>query len=221
MAGATALADTPGEADDWDDFAPVRVGITPHLPGINVLHRGESVWIQRNQDASNRIDPSFSLTSRHCPPFCLQPMVIAEGVQTLGELEMLDYLGRTHRHSDVLIIDSRSNPEYREAAIPGAINTPWTDLVEAVGAVEFIIETRLTDFGGEKQTSSWDFREAKTLVIYDNGPWCGQAASMIRALLRFDYPAERIKWYRGGLQDWHAVGLTVIVPDSVGRREDN
>lgn len=203
--------------DDWDAFAPIQVSITPQLPGLHVLHRGERVWVQRNQDPSALIEPAFALTSRACPPFCLQPMVLADGIQTLGELEMLDYLGRLGRVPDMLVVDARSSPEYREAAIPGAINTPWTDLVEAVGAVEFIIEERLSDFGGERAGSSWDFSAAKTLVIYDNGPWCGQAASMIRALLRFDYPADKIKWFRGGLQDWHTVGLTVIAPDTVGR----
>jgi len=31
-------------------------------------------------------------------------------------------------------------------------------------------------------------------------------------LLKFGYPPEKIKWYRGGMQAWETVGLTTIKP---------
>jgi len=40
--------------------------------------------------------------------------------------------------------------------------------------------------------------------------WCGQSPSSIKTLLRFGYPAKKLKWYRGGMQDWEILGLTVI-----------
>jgi hypothetical protein len=33
-------------------------------------------------------------------------------------------------------------------------------------------------------------------------------------LLRFGYPAEKIKWYRGGMQNWANMGFTTIKPDT-------
>jgi hypothetical protein len=29
-------------------------------------------------------------------------------------------------------------------------------------------------------------------------------------LLNFGYPAHKLKWYRGGMQDWEILGLTVV-----------
>jgi len=54
----------------------------------------------------------------------------------------------------------------------------------------------------------YDFEHAKTLVLFCNGPWCSQSPSMIFALLEVGYPPEKIKWYRGGMQDWLSAGMT-------------
>jgi rhodanese-related sulfurtransferase len=29
-------------------------------------------------------------------------------------------------------------------------------------------------------------------------------------LLKYGYPADKIKWYRGGMQNWTALGLTTV-----------
>ena len=31
---------------------------------------------------------------------------------------------------------------------------------------------------------------------------------MIKQLLKIGYPAEKIKWYRGGMQSWLGLGMT-------------
>jgi rhodanese-related sulfurtransferase len=33
---------------------------------------------------------------------------------------------------------------------------------------------------------------------------------MIKALLEVGYPAEKIKYYRGGMQAWTSLGLSVV-----------
>lgn len=193
-----------------DDFEPLLVGISPTQESVPVLHRGETIWVQREQDQTNTIDPAFALTSRPCPSFCIQPMTLAPGVDTLGELEMLDYLSRLGQTPDMLVVDSRSTPEFAAGAIPGAINVPWTNLAESVGAVDFTIEEHLHDFGVRGRLGSFDFSNAKTLVLYCNGPWCGQSPSNIRTLLRLGYPPEKLKWYRGGMQAWRGFGFPII-----------
>jgi hypothetical protein len=40
--------------------------------------------------------------------------------------------------------------------------------------------------------------------------WCGQSPTNIRQLLSMGYPADKLKWYRGGMQDWQILGLTVM-----------
>ena len=55
-----------------------------------------------------------------------------------------------------------------------------------------------------------DFSKAKTLVLFCNGMWCGQSPNNIKSLLKMGYPADKIKWYRGGMQDWEVLGLTTV-----------
>jgi rhodanese-related sulfurtransferase len=47
-------------------------------------------------------------------------------------------------------------------------------------------------------------------VLYCNGIWCGQSPTNIRQLLALGYPAHKLKWYRGGMQSWKALGLTTV-----------
>ena len=58
----------------------------------------------------------------------------------------------------------------------------------------------------------FDFSQAKTLVLFCNGPWCGQSPNNIKGLLKIGYPASKIKWYRGGMQEWESLGLTTVKP---------
>ena len=55
-----------------------------------------------------------------------------------------------------------------------------------------------------------DFSKAKTLVMFCNGMWCGQSPNNIKSLLKMGYPANKIKWYRGGMQDWEVLGLSTV-----------
>ena len=45
-----------------------------------------------------------------------------------------------------------------------------------------------------------------------NGNWCALSPFNIRTRLRFGYPADKIKWYRGGMQNWSNPGLTTLKP---------
>lgn len=63
--------------------------ITQDIGSINVMHGSAKVTIMENQDISNTINPDYALTSRKCPPFRISPIKIAEGVETLGELEVI------------------------------------------------------------------------------------------------------------------------------------
>lgn len=65
------------------------VGITESLPWVEVRHHGKRVRIERIPDNANLIDLEYAVTSRPCPPYCIQPMQLAPGVETVGELELL------------------------------------------------------------------------------------------------------------------------------------
>jgi len=188
------------------------VGLTADQPWLDVMHNGRIVRIERELDNFNTIEPDFSLTSRPCPPYCIQPMYLAPGVETVGELEVLELLKQMgRRDDDILLIDSREIEWLqRSGQIPGSIHIPWTALhpKHADGAaIAEILELR---FGAIRNGPLWDFSHAKTLVFYCNGIWCGQSPTNIKQLLALGYPAQKLKWYRGGMQAWKSLGLTTV-----------
>ena len=190
------------------------VNITHDLPFVEIRVKDGTVRIERNPDPFNMIDPDYALTSRRCPPFCIQPMQLAPGVDTIGELELLDYLERaTSGLGDVLVVDSRDGTwPARSGIIPGAVLIPWQELFLEKGDPQHIASLLEDRFGARRDGPLWSFAQAKTLVLYCNGPWCGQSPTNIRSLLALGYPAHKLKWYRGGMQAWKALGLTTVPP---------
>jgi len=192
--------------------ADVAVKITPDLAGVDVMHNGKKVTIMRDQNQKATVNPDFAKTSRKCPPFCINPMQLAPGVETVGEVEVLAYLDKmTKGDKSILVVDSRTPDWVAKGTIPGSVNIPWTKLAPQKGASPIdIAEILTTKFGVKEQEGLFDYRDAKTLVMFCNGMWCGQSPNNIRTLLRFGYPAEKIKWYRGGMQNWANLGLTTV-----------
>ncbi len=190
------------------------VNITPEIESVTVRHGDANVSIMRNQNQKNTINPAFAKTSRKCPPFCIQPSSLAPGVETIGEIEVLAYLRQIAEGDEsVLVIDSRTPDWVVKGTIPGAINIPWTSLNPARGADPISIGEILEEqFNAQNLEGLWDFSRAKTLVMFCNGMWCGQSPNNIKNLLKFGYPAHKLKWYRGGMQDWEILGLTTAKP---------
>jgi rhodanese-related sulfurtransferase len=192
----------------------VEVNIADGLESIDVQHAGRTVTIMRNQDETNTVNPDYAKTSRKCPPFCIQPIKIAPGVETIGELELLEYLKRQAAGDDsILVIDSRTPDWVVRGTIPGSVNVPWDTLSASAGADPISVAEILEDqFGALSQEGLWNFSGAKTLVLFCNGMWCGQSPTNVRTLLKLGYPADKLKWYRGGMQDWEILGLTTVKP---------
>jgi rhodanese-related sulfurtransferase len=205
---ALSLALSPVQAED------LKVKITGSLASVTVKHNGKDVVIQRNQNQENTVNPAFAKTSRECPPFCINPMKLADGVETIAELEMLDYLKKMAAgDTTILVIDSRTEDWVVKGTIPGSVNIPWTKLNPAKGATPIDIADIMTkEFGVKELEGLWDYSNAKTLVMFCNGAWCGQSPNNIENLLKFGYPANKLKWYRGGMQSWESLGLTTVKP---------
>ena len=203
---AASLAAPAAAADS------IAVKITPDLESVDVMHGGQAVTIMRNQDEKNTVNPAFAKTSRKCPPFCIQPSSLAPGVETIGEAEVIDYAKRMSDGDDsIVLIDSRTPDWVERGTIPGAMNVPWTLLNPAKGADPISIAEIMEDvFGVVSNEGLMDFSNCKTAVLFCNGMWCGQSPNNIANLLKFGYPAHKIKWYRGGMQDWEILGLTTV-----------
>lgn len=207
-----AGAHAANTADDIYDLANLRVKITPTLPYVDVRHHGEPVTLMRMQDPGHTVAPRFAPTGRDCPPFCVQPMKVDPDVETIGELELIDYLQRANAGADVLVIDSRTPDWTVDGTIPGSTNIPWTRLYPGESSEAEIAEILRFEFGAIRQVELWDFSNAKTLVFFCNGAWCGQSPTNIRTLLTLGYPPEKLKWYRGGMQSWEQLGFTTVTP---------
>jgi rhodanese-related sulfurtransferase len=198
----------------FSQLQAAEVNITAEIESVAVKHGDADVSIMRNQNQKNTVNPAFAKTSRKCPPFCIQPATLAPGVETIAELEVLDYLKRMSAgDNSIVVIDSRDPAWVAKGTIPGAINIPWTSLDTSRGAdpisIGEILERR---FNAKNLEGLWDFRNARTLVMFCNGMWCGESPNNIKNLLGFGYPAHKIKWYRGGMQDWEILGLTTAKP---------
>ena len=181
LAAGTALAD-------------VEVGITKDMPSVTVQTRNGPVEIDRIQDTTHEIGGDWARTSRPCPDFCIQPITPTEGVATIGELELIEML----QNPDNVVVDSRTSDWFQGGTIPGAINIPYTYILD-----------ELSTLGCEPDFEGWDCENAKRVALFCNGIWCGQSPTAIRSMVKAGYPADRIFYYRGGMQIWRLLGLTV------------
>lgn len=211
----------------------IEIKISEKLPYLDVKHEGAIVRIQRVQNEDNVITGGFAKTSRKCPPFCVHSMLAAPGVTTVGELELLDFIKQRVAPGAGILIDARAPEWYLKGTIPGSVNFPFyvfekdgsdpamkaaLDVLgvkaRTAGVVErlWVAIKRLFGMEVNENTLAWDFSHAKELMLWCNGPWCDQSPRAIRNLLKFGYPANKLSYYRGGMQDWLVLGLTVVVP---------
>lgn len=212
----------------------LEVKITQDKPYTVVNHGNELIKVQRIQDTSHTIDGSFAKTSRPCPPFCVNPLNIGEGVATVAELEVIKFMETALHSGDGVMIDTRTPSWHEKGTIPGSINIPFTvfekpledselaEVLERLGArerndVNVVMRSleKVGLFSGDQKTDTWDFSNAKQLLLWCNGPWCGQSPRAIRALLSMGYPADKLYYYRGGMQMWQSLGLTTVLPSDM------
>lgn len=221
LLGLVSVAQAADPSEDLFDLEALSVKITESLPYLEVPHAGETVLLMRRQDPGATVDEPYDKTARPCPPYCVQPMRLASGVETLGELEVIDYVRRVAAGDpDVMLIDSRTDEWVRRGTIPGAVHIPYTRLDPQFASPQQIAETLQLEFGAVSSDGLWNFEGVKTLVFFCNGAWCGQSPTNIKALLGYGYPADRLKWYRGGMQAWEALGLTTVeLPGLAGESE--
>lgn len=209
------------------------VKLTAEKDYIEVLHKGKMVRVERNQDQEHLVDEIWSKTSRKCPPFCIQPNSPADGVANVGEYEVFEFMVNKVNKGTGVIVDARLPSWHKKGTIPGSVNIPFTvfeqkpdseELSEALksfGAVRRKFEgelQRTTEavlstiglFDDEKMTDYWDFTNVKDVLLWCNGPWCGQSPRAIHGLMALGFPAEKLFYYRGGMQTWEILGLTVV-----------
>ena len=169
---------TPFQFASAEEKETKSVMITHGLESVDVKHDGKAVTITRVQDKKNEIVPFYRKTARGTIQ-AMHPFA-PHAVDTIGEREIIDYIKKVSAgDSSIIIIDSRT-PAWvkRSGLIPGAVNIPFTRFSDSAETLE-IMEEEFDVSPGE----TFNFSNAKTLVMYCNGNWCGQSPTAIRKLL--------------------------------------
>jgi rhodanese-related sulfurtransferase len=162
-------------------------GISEARPSFTFTLNGQSLRIDR--------------TGPQCPPRCVQPMLVAPGVASIGELEVVDFLELFVMTGRGLLLDARLPDAFVAETLPGAVNLPAATL----NAANPYRDDLLSALGVRNE----DYSQAFDLVVFAAGPDDPGAAEALRGLLDSGYPATKLKYYRGGLDAWRAIGLTV------------
>lgn len=178
------------------------VCIAPDVTAVEVRSPNGPLQIRRIADPEHRLPMAWSRTSRPAPPAVLQPLVPVPGVVPLGELELIKAL----QSEDIVVADGRKPEQYAKYTIPGAINLPFTETDVALEAL-----------GCRRLGNGWDCSTVRTVAMFCNGVWCGQSPTAIHKITAAGFPAERILYYRNGIQGWLLQGLSVWTPGEARR----
>jgi len=182
------------------------VEIVEGMPYVEVEANGKTYKIERVQKPDTYLTNTFALTSRPSPPFFIEPFLVTEGIETFGELEVLDFISKKKG----VFIDARLANWFSKSAIPTAINMPFKVFLSDTPEREKALKILGAEY---TKNGTWNFTSAKTVLLYCNGAWCGQSPTAINALIELGYPKSKMKYYRGGMQSWQLLGLTTIIPE--------
>ena len=172
----------------------IELNITETLTSITIVHENQTVRIKRTPKNQEHT----------CPPFCIQPMNI-KGVRTVGELEVLKFIKELKGKEAKLLIDIRNSKLYNQNTIPGAINIPYSMLKNKSNYQEQVFQL----LGGKKRGEKWIFKLVSTLLIFGESEEDSEATKSIETLLEHSYSAQKIYYYRTGIDAWNRLGLTL------------
>jgi rhodanese-related sulfurtransferase len=110
----------------------------------------------------------------------LQRLEAAPGVPTVGELELVELVGR-----GAVVVDCRTAGSFGGRTIPGSVNIPHTEILDRRGELD----------------------ADRVSVLFCNGPQCPQSSHAIRELLDAGHPAGALAYYRGGMHDWVTLAM--------------
>ena len=114
----------------------------------------------------------------------IQPMQAAEGVPTVGEGEVIKHLEK-----GLPVVDVRAPDTRHGVRIPGTTAIPISEIADRMGELD----------------------RSEPTVFFCNGPQCPQSQKAINYLLEKGYPADKLRYYRGGMHDWITLGLPVVI----------
>lgn len=116
----------------------------------------------------------------------IQPLRLPGGVETLGELEVMQ-----HVRAGGQLVDCRHAEHVAAGTLPTAAAIPHEEIVERL-----------------KRPA----RDGLPIVLFCNGPQCTATPTAIRDLLAAGWDPGDLRYYRGGIHDWTTLGLPLVTP---------
>jgi rhodanese-related sulfurtransferase len=200
---------TDGVATDHVNFKGERHRITIKRqidPDCKKIHISNDMFWEE-QYASHSVPKACKSTFITSAGKKIFPMKLHKEIETFGEIEVMTFIKKMQDDTSMLFIDSRDEEWYEYRTIPGADNMHYV-YITMPNVFEKEYEASLKKLGVVRMENSFDFSNAKTLLLFCNGAWCSQSPKMVKALLDLGYPPEKIKWYRGGMDDWLGLSMT-------------
>ncbi len=102
-------------------FAIAQNNITEEKSSVTIEVDGKEHIIKRVEGKNVYLTNEFSLTSRPSPPFYIQSFKVSKGVDTYGELEVIDFLEKKKG----VFIDARLTSWFEKSNIVGSVNIPF------------------------------------------------------------------------------------------------
>jgi len=166
---------------------------------------GNRVLISQNAQNAAAKAAVFAEIEPSCDPSCIAPHEAAAGIKTVIEPDVLDFLVNMVGKNEGLLVDARMPEARKSGFIPGSVNLPHQTLAKDNSFRDQI----LTALGVRIFDDVYNFSDAQSLLIYDNGPSENDAGALVSNLLDAGYPIEKIEYYRGGMQVWSVLALTI------------
>lgn len=171
--------------------------LTPDLAEVRLSLRGQEAVIARAQEG-----PGLE-----CPPGCIVPIQAAKGEDTLGPIKAIGFMQAELVAKIGLLLDVQMPARFAAGHVPGpksAAENPYQrDILLALGA---------RDAGEVRESDT-----SPALAIYAAGPSQNDAVRAVQALAAAGYPAQKLRFFRGGMQERLQLGLTLSVPAQKGR----
>lgn len=189
---AGALVATASGAQDTGGASPMSF----------VFNGQQKTISQRSQVDAGAVAAHFRLPDA-CDGLCIAPDVAAPGVATIGEAALLAFMATQVATGEGLVIDSRMPLDRARGYLPASVSVPHS----LVTADNPYLPEILVALGARSLDGAMNFSDALELVVFDAGPTTQDAQTFIRGILAAGYPADKIRYYRGGMQVWITLGL--------------
>jgi len=181
-----------------------KVKITPDMAYIYVYHKGKAVKVHRIQDTKHKLTGEYAMTFR--PGKDIQPIKMNQNIQTIGEVELLQFMQNRVNKKKGILVDVRAKSDYRKESIPSAVNIP-ARVKDNPAKLEKILKV----LGAKRKADgSLETSHVLDIAFYCHGLWCSKSSEFIDKLLEVGYPADKILYYRGGFQMWKILGFTTV-----------